>query len=501
MSNNSILQFINSSINLKESIHSIKGLTNSKLLYEILLNCDYSYFYSKLNLTFDQSFGILFTELSETISTISNYLNKSGLNFRVDYENLKDINIGRLLSDDLLEISKLADLIILLMLNCSNKSKLISHLEEMDENTQRELLILVEKYINLSVSPKSSPEKSPRATSLILAYEQKIEKYEIDIKELKSKLTKQMKENLNLKNMIEIHEETIKELELNKVDLSLNLKYLKEEIAKLNKIKPNYERSDSVVSNNTVKFTIVIDNLNNEIVKLNNQIKTLEAKNSNLDKIKDIYESNKSKIDIFDSMKDKVAYYENFIKNMNKQEAYESVSKLEKELKSKDVLISQLKEKIDKAEKQNKITFTDKLDEENESIRSIPVENVNTNKSNDILFNKFSSAKKKNFIEQIDLKFDVLSKEELMKEEKDFVIDKYISLSQAFVESVNEIEYTKKEISDIKIKYDTEFEIMSSCVYNLGVQFIITKQEFANKMRENPPWLVKERQRFFNGDI
>ena len=289
--------------------------------------------------------------------------------------------------------------------------------------------------------------------------------------------------------MIEIHEETIKELELNKVELSLKVNSLKDEIKKVSN-KSKMERSDSVVSNNTVKFTIVIDNLNNEIVKLNGQIKQLEEKAISLEKIKDLYETNKSKIDLFDSLKDKVSYYENFIKNMNKQEVYESLAKLEKELKSKDVLISQLKDKLDKAEKQDKVIITDILDDGNESI---PADNLN-NKSNDRLFNRFSSAKKKNFIEQIDLKFEVLSKEELIKEEKDFVIDKYLSLSQAFIESVNEIEYTKKEISDIKVKYDTEFEIMSSCVYNLGVQFIITKQEFTNKMRENPPWLVKERQ-------
>lgn len=65
----------------------------------------------------------------------------------------------------------------------------------------------------------------------------------------------------------------------------------------------------------------------------------------------------------------------------------------------------------------------------------------------------------------------------------------------------SEIENYKKDIGSIKERYDREFELVSSSLYNLGLSYWQMKMDYTQKINEKPTWLMKERQKFFNGDF
>ena len=58
----------------------------------------------------------------------------------------------------------------------------------------------------------------------------------------------------------------------------------------------------------------------------------------------------------------------------------------------------------------------------------------------------------------------------------------------------------EKEKEDSKIRYEKEFELMASAIYNLGFQFWSLKLEDSEKLKQNENWLVRERIKQYNGD-
>ena len=64
-----------------------------------------------------------------------------------------------------------------------------------------------------------------------------------------------------------------------------------------------------------------------------------------------------------------------------------------------------------------------------------------------------------------------------------------------------DIEFIKKESSETKEKYEREFELVSSSLYNLGLCYWSMKVDYNQKLSEKPTWLMKERQKYFNGDF
>ncbi len=64
-----------------------------------------------------------------------------------------------------------------------------------------------------------------------------------------------------------------------------------------------------------------------------------------------------------------------------------------------------------------------------------------------------------------------------------------------------DVEFIKKESIELKEKYEREFELVSSSLYNLGLCYWSMKVEYTQKLVEKPTWLMKERQKFYNGDF
>ena len=52
----------------------------------------------------------------------------------------------------------------------------------------------------------------------------------------------------------------------------------------------------------------------------------------------------------------------------------------------------------------------------------------------------------------------------------------------------------------MQARYQKEFELISSVIYNLGFTFWSMKYEYEQKLIKNPNWLITERQKKFNGD-
>ena len=42
---------------------------------------------------------------------------------------------------------------------------------------------------------------------------------------------------------------------------------------------------------------------------------------------------------------------------------------------------------------------------------------------------------------------------------------------------------------------------MASSLYNLGLNYWSMKMDYTQKLNEKPNWLVKERQKYLNGDF
>ena len=66
---------------------------------------------------------------------------------------------------------------------------------------------------------------------------------------------------------------------------------------------------------------------------------------------------------------------------------------------------------------------------------------------------------------------------------------------------ISEIEETyKKELEDRNKSYESEFELMSSALYNIGLYYQKLKIETDHYQSDVPSWLIKNRQQYYNGD-
>lgn len=65
---------------------------------------------------------------------------------------------------------------------------------------------------------------------------------------------------------------------------------------------------------------------------------------------------------------------------------------------------------------------------------------------------------------------------------------------------IEEKKHDDKEKEELKSRYEKEFELMSSAIYNLGFQFWSLKLEDSEKLKQNENWLVRERIKQYNGD-
>jgi predicted nucleic acid-binding Zn-ribbon protein len=84
------------------------------------------------------------------------------------------------------------------------------------------------------------------------------------------------------------------------------------------------------------------------------------------------------------------------------------------------------------------------------------------------------------------------------------IISKYESQIEAIMEKQTHIENklnsSEKEKDDLKNKFNDEFVLMSSVIYNLGFLYWSMKSDYEDKLKQNKGWLEMERIKQYNGD-
>ena len=64
----------------------------------------------------------------------------------------------------------------------------------------------------------------------------------------------------------------------------------------------------------------------------------------------------------------------------------------------------------------------------------------------------------------------------------------------------NRLNSSEKEKEDLKNKFNDEFVLMSSVIYNLGFLYWSMKSDYEDKLKQNKGWLEMERIKQYNGD-
>ena len=64
----------------------------------------------------------------------------------------------------------------------------------------------------------------------------------------------------------------------------------------------------------------------------------------------------------------------------------------------------------------------------------------------------------------------------------------------------NKLNSSEKEKDDLKNKFNDEFVLMSSVIYNLGFLYWSMKSDYEDKLKQNKGWLEMERIKQYNGD-
>jgi len=84
------------------------------------------------------------------------------------------------------------------------------------------------------------------------------------------------------------------------------------------------------------------------------------------------------------------------------------------------------------------------------------------------------------------------------------IIAQYESQLDEILEKKSQIENrlnsSEKEKDDLKNKFNDEFVLMSSVIYNLGFLYWSMKSDYEDKLKQNKGWLEMERIKQYNGD-
>ena len=84
------------------------------------------------------------------------------------------------------------------------------------------------------------------------------------------------------------------------------------------------------------------------------------------------------------------------------------------------------------------------------------------------------------------------------------IIAQYESQIEAILEKQahieNKLNSSEKEKDDLKNKFNDEFVLMSSVIYNLGFLYWSMKSDYEDKLKQNKGWLEMERIKQYNGD-
>ena len=294
-------------------------------------------------------------------------------------------------------------------------------------------------------------------------------------KNFKEKLTKE--EITFIYNIINpymiIPENDIKDIEalskINEISNKSDYKYKIEQLEK--ELKLEKERAS--------KIKLFEEQYNN----LKNKLSLIESKNTHL--IKELMdEKNKVKNleKIIDEKSNKMGILQNKL-----DEKIKIIKERDIQLNKEIELNLELKFKLEEINKNKK-------KEEKQDNNNININN-DINKYNDILKLNEELKNENNQLNEI-----IKVMESKLEEKNEDEIGENINNIRLIEDLEKKIKKYEKEKEDSKIRYEKEFELMASAIYNLGFQFWSLKLEDSEKLKQNENWLVRERIKQYNGD-
>lgn len=204
-----------------------------------------------------------------------------------------------------------------------------------------------------------------------------------------------------------------------------------------------------------------------------------------------------SKIKLFEeqynSLKKKISSLESKNVSLLKEllECKNTIKNLEKTIEEKNNKMGILQAKLE--EKNKLLKEKDiQLNKEMESTKDLKskLEEINNNDKNN---NKINIIE--NFEDNKKYKEALMTIDDLKIENNQ--LNEIIKVMELKIE---EKKHEDKEKEELKSRYEKEFELMSSAIYNLGFQFWSLKLEDSEKLKQNENWLVRERIKQYNGD-
>lgn len=529
-------------------IKSYSDLVDQKVILYLCLEMDEANFKQfKTSFLFEKNFGIFFAEMKEIISKITETLKNSEISFKHTFEkDFENFNISSLYKEDRSELKRLINLIILFMFNCQEKEKFIDKIVYFEEDQQQELIKIVERYMIIEDSRESVIPKSRKVSNrntiynydnlieseitqkflsridLIEKEKETLEKEKIqstlNINELEKEKDSLKKENdqliselKNLKENLVKTENENKEIKKMIFDQKLKIDEI-ENMAKEQKLTASFriqlEEKEAEIAYLKNEIREIKDSHSYEIKEMNEKIEILQEKLSNLNEINLKYIKLKEIMKEYEIMKDKSYQSDSIEKEYNKlkkkyisiQEEKESLENLVKELEKKFEENIMMYRKLKKGEeKEDNSNYEQLLRSKEDYIKQLENKINKLENSKNENHSKEEKQKETNNINN-DMKNNIIYYlEKIQKLEKE--LETKNNFNESSKKKDEEIESLKKEILEMKDRYEKEFELIASSVYNLGLNYWSMKLEYTQRLSEKPSWLVKERQKYFNGDF
>jgi chromosome segregation ATPase len=332
------------------------------------------------------------------------------------------------------------------------------------------------------------------------------------------------------------------ELKRQNTDLNKQIKQLSEltkDTRLVNELKAKLEDMTNEVNKHKEEIKSLEQSHGNEINKLNEQIDLLHENVSALTDMKTKYEKMKEIYKDYDVLKDRLNYFESANQDytklkmnyMNLSDEKMSLEKLAKELEQK-LLERNLKTSTTSSSSARRYERTPSAEPKVSTEDVLKFEKEISKFKNELLKKDDVISELNEKVAELELKVETLQNRP--KEKETIVINETKTIREVHQNNMNstqdkdndritqlqnemqmlklehetemnkkneEVEFYKKDNDETKDRYEKEFELMASCVYNLGLNYWSMKMEYTQKLNERPSWLIKERQRYFNGDF
>lgn len=516
-------------------LDNIEDLIDPGLLTKMCLEMDKELFKSLPSsiLNDKKSFGLLMADLKEIKTKLLQIFQAPDFApkplFKSELENIDPIQLA---NKDHNEIKKLINLIALSCCLCNERDTFIEKLESLSENAIEEFYNIPKKYLviddndreSIRVSLRNTIHRKPTNKSLGDTNEY-TEQYLTRIKYLEEELKKELdnKEKIfSLQKKLDEANNKIFILENESKDNEYRIKHLTEEKdsnkAKLNNISRDalkvpelkktiedltkqIEELNKELEKTKKEFSFKEMDYNDEIKRLNQQVDLYKEKAISNDELQTKYERllkeykiQKDTVNQFDQLQIDYNNLKKAFESGNKvpitQSTKAEIDKLKLKINEQERKIIEQNKKLEQYEAKIELLKSEKNQGEVPNINQDNYFDINSAPKQVQIENKITSSKGNNEVEneiviqELNLRLKEVTEElDKCKEVKDDIA-----------------KYYQKDTNEMQARYQKEFELISSAIYNLGSTFYSMKYEYEQKLIKNPNWLIKERQKKFNGD-